>query len=71
MTNRAHLHPSQIDASTVCKMRDRDVRSALHAQLLEEHADELDSTRFVGELSLCGEFASMSLSSTPRCQGSN
>jgi hypothetical protein len=36
-------------------MRDRDVRLALHSQLLREHADDLDSTRFVDELCLCGE----------------
>lgn len=28
---------------------------ALHSQLLEEHAADLDSTRFVDELNLCGE----------------
>lgn len=36
-------------------MRDRDVRSALHKQLLSQHAADLDSTRFVDELGLCGE----------------
>lgn len=36
-------------------MRDRDVRAALHARLLEEHADEPETTRFVDELGLCGE----------------
>lgn len=36
-------------------MRDRDVRRALHGQLLEDHATELDTTLFVDELGLCGE----------------
>src|SRR5690606_1667180 len=36
-------------------MRDRDVRRALHGQLLDEHASELDTTLFVDELGLCGE----------------
>lgn len=39
----------------MCRMRDRDVRSALHEQLLVQHAADLDSTRFVDELGLCGE----------------
>jgi hypothetical protein len=34
---------------------DRDVRLALHAQLLAEHSGELASTLFVDELGLCGE----------------
>jgi hypothetical protein len=36
-------------------MRDRDVRSALHRQLLTEHSSELARTRFVDELGLYGE----------------
>lgn len=40
---------------TVCPMRDHDVRTALRALLLEEHADQMDRTLFVDELSLCGE----------------
>ncbi|UDF20134.1 sce7726 family protein [Rhodococcus qingshengii] len=36
-------------------MRDIDVRTALHAQLAVEHADELDDTLIVDELGLCGE----------------
>lgn len=40
---------------TVSGMRDRDIRAALHARLLDEHAEDLDSTRFVDELGLCGE----------------
>jgi hypothetical protein len=36
-------------------MRDRDLRAALHARLLREHASELASTLFVDELGLCGE----------------
>lgn len=42
-------------AGTVNVMRDRDVRAALHRQLLDEHADQLGSTLFVDELGLCGE----------------
>lgn len=40
---------------SVSIMRDRDIRAALHARLLAEHAEDLDSTRFVDELGLCGE----------------
>ena len=36
-------------------MRDRDVRSALHRDLLVQHESELPSTLFVDELGLCGE----------------
>lgn len=36
-------------------MRDRDVRVALRAHLLEEHAEQLDHTLLVDELGLCGE----------------
>ncbi|MEZ0577298.1 sce7726 family protein [Nocardioides sp. MH1] len=36
-------------------MRDKDVRDALHVQLLGEHASELADTLFVDELGLCGE----------------
>lgn len=36
-------------------MRDYDVRVALRARLLEEHADRLDRTLLVDELGLCGE----------------
>lgn len=36
-------------------MRDRDLRVALYARLLDEHAGELETTRFVDELGLCGE----------------
>ena len=36
-------------------MRDSDVRRALHKQLLQTHATELDNTLFVDELGLCGE----------------
>lgn len=35
-------------------MRDLDVRTALRSQLLAEHSHELESTRFVDELQLCG-----------------
>lgn len=35
-------------------MRDVDVRTALRSQLLAEHSHELESTRFVDELQLCG-----------------
>lgn len=45
---------SEEHPSTVAQMRDRDVRSALHTRLLEEHADDLASTLFVDELGLCG-----------------
>jgi hypothetical protein len=36
-------------------MRDSDVRAALHVRLQAEHGHELARTRFVDELSLCGE----------------
>lgn len=35
-------------------MRDIDLRTALRASLLEEHANKIASTRFVDELELCG-----------------
>lgn len=40
---------------SVTQMRDADVRHALHKYLVEHHSDELDQTRFVDELDLCGE----------------
>lgn len=36
-------------------MRDCDVRRALHDELRHEHESELDKTRFVDELGVCGE----------------
>lgn len=36
-------------------MRDGDVRGALHARLVAEHADSLEETTFVDELGLCGQ----------------
>lgn len=36
------------------RMRDRDVRAALHGVLERRHADEMASTLFVDELGLCG-----------------
>lgn len=36
-------------------MRDADVRFALHRWLREQHASELDDTRFVDELGIAGE----------------
>lgn len=36
-------------------MRDIDVRRALHQELQQLHADDLDDTRIVDELGLCGE----------------
>jgi hypothetical protein len=38
--------------ASVGRMRDRDVRDALHARLAEEHRDRV-GTRFVDELDLC------------------
>jgi hypothetical protein len=38
---------------TVTRMRDGDIRAALHAHLIVEHQEEPD-TRFLDELSLCG-----------------
>lgn len=36
-------------------MRDADVRAALHTLLRREHAHEIHETRFLNELSLCGQ----------------
>lgn len=38
-----------------CGMHDSDVRSALHVLLNQQHEVEIDSTRFVDELDLCGQ----------------
>lgn len=43
------------DRGNVYRMRDRDVRAALHTQLIADHADELDATLVVDELGLCGQ----------------
>jgi len=41
--------------ASVVTMRDGDVRDALHDFLVHHHSAELDQTRFVDELDLCGE----------------
>lgn len=50
-----HREAAASPIATVSPMLDRDLRAALHARLISEHAGELSRTLVVDELGLCGE----------------